>query len=150
MLGDSALAQHKFDGLQGDPGTGGRLAELPVDVYWPGHQLVVEYRGLQQFWAARQVELQPLGRDRVVSSGGAGLVLHRRAETCSVITETPHRLTTTRAVSSVTPSAGIRSFITASASAPGVVSSLWRIRASVSWLSPVSMSWWRRSMSPSV
>jgi hypothetical protein len=47
VLGETALTQHKFDGLQGDPGTGGRLAELPVDVYWPGHQLVVEYRELQ-------------------------------------------------------------------------------------------------------
>lgn len=47
VLGETALAQHKFDWLLGDPGTGGRRAGLPVDAYWPGHQLVVEYRELQ-------------------------------------------------------------------------------------------------------
>ncbi|MET7487615.1 hypothetical protein [Streptomyces sp. NPDC005538] len=47
VLGETALAQHKFDWLLGDPGTGGRRAKLPVDAYWPGHQLVVEYRELQ-------------------------------------------------------------------------------------------------------
>ncbi|MFJ5174932.1 hypothetical protein ACIP68_13935 [Streptomyces griseoviridis] len=35
VLGETALTQHKFDWLQGDPGTGGRRAELPVDAYWP-------------------------------------------------------------------------------------------------------------------
>ncbi|MFE2558610.1 hypothetical protein ACFXGT_21810 [Streptomyces sp. NPDC059352] len=47
ILGESALAQHKFDWLLGDPGAGGRRVKLPVDAYWPGHQLVVEYRELQ-------------------------------------------------------------------------------------------------------
>src|SRR5689334_16998873 len=47
VLGEAALAQHKFDWLLGDPGTSGRRAKLPVDAYWPGHQLVVEYRELQ-------------------------------------------------------------------------------------------------------
>ncbi|MFC4500725.1 MULTISPECIES: hypothetical protein [Streptomyces] len=47
VFGETALTQHKFDWLQGDPGTGGRRAKLPVDAYWPGHQLVVEYRELQ-------------------------------------------------------------------------------------------------------
>ncbi|MDX2831594.1 hypothetical protein [Streptomyces scabiei] len=47
VLGETALPQHKFDWLQGDLGTGGRRAKLPVDAYWPGHQLVVEYRELQ-------------------------------------------------------------------------------------------------------
>ncbi|GHB88278.1 hypothetical protein GCM10010306_099080 [Streptomyces umbrinus] len=46
-LGETALTQHKFDWLLGDPGAGGRQAKLPVDAYWPGHQLVVEYRELQ-------------------------------------------------------------------------------------------------------
>ncbi|KUL42563.1 hypothetical protein [Streptomyces regalis] len=47
VLGETALTQHTFDWLLGDPGTNGRRAKLPVDAYWPGHQLVVEYRELQ-------------------------------------------------------------------------------------------------------
>ncbi|MFF5974041.1 hypothetical protein ACFY7C_21210 [Streptomyces sp. NPDC012769] len=47
VLGESALTQHKFDWLLGDPAANGRRAKLPVDAYWPGHQLVVEYRELQ-------------------------------------------------------------------------------------------------------
>jgi hypothetical protein len=47
ILGESALTQHRFDWLLGDSGAGGRRVKLPVDAYWPGHQLVVEYRELQ-------------------------------------------------------------------------------------------------------
>ncbi|WP_254047422.1 hypothetical protein [Streptomyces aureus] len=47
VLGETALTQHKFGWLLGDPGTSGRQARLPVDAYWPGHRLVVEYRELQ-------------------------------------------------------------------------------------------------------
>jgi hypothetical protein len=47
ILGENASPQHTFDWLLGDPGTSGRRAKLPVDAYWPGHQLVVEYRELQ-------------------------------------------------------------------------------------------------------
>ncbi|MGW6980684.1 hypothetical protein ACWGE1_14745 [Streptomyces sp. NPDC054932] len=47
ILGEDALTQHRFDWLLGDPGSGGRRVRLPVDAYWPGHQLVVEYRELQ-------------------------------------------------------------------------------------------------------
>ncbi|MFK4144336.1 hypothetical protein [Streptomyces sp. NPDC004065] len=47
ILGETALPQHRFDWLLGDPGAGGRRVRLPVDAYWPGHQLVVEYRELQ-------------------------------------------------------------------------------------------------------
>ncbi|WP_435284316.1 hypothetical protein [Streptomyces koelreuteriae] len=47
VLGDEALTQHRFDWLLGDPGTGGRQVRLPVDAYWPGRRLVVEYRELQ-------------------------------------------------------------------------------------------------------
>ncbi|MGA5046005.1 hypothetical protein [Streptomyces arboris] len=47
ILGESALTQHRFDWLLGDPGAGGLRVKLPVDAYWPGHQLVVEYRELQ-------------------------------------------------------------------------------------------------------
>ncbi|MER7185115.1 hypothetical protein ABT404_37600 [Streptomyces hyaluromycini] len=46
-LGETALTQHKFDWLLGDPGAGGRRVRLPVDAYWPGRKLVVEYRELQ-------------------------------------------------------------------------------------------------------
>ncbi|MFD9203692.1 hypothetical protein ACFWDP_36165 [Streptomyces anthocyanicus] len=47
VLGERALTQHTFDWLLGDPGAGGRRVRLPVDAYWPGHGLVVEYRELQ-------------------------------------------------------------------------------------------------------
>ncbi|MFF3286424.1 hypothetical protein [Streptomyces sp. NPDC003023] len=47
ILRESALTQHRFDWLLGDPGGSGRRAKLPVDAYWPEHQLVVEYRELQ-------------------------------------------------------------------------------------------------------
>ncbi|WP_234323562.1 hypothetical protein [Streptomyces sp. NRRL F-2580] len=47
VLGATALAQHRFDWLLGDPGAGGRRARLPVDAYWPGHRLVLEYRERQ-------------------------------------------------------------------------------------------------------
>lgn len=47
ILGETALTQHRFDWLLGDPGTSGRRAKLPVDAFWPGHRLVVEYRELQ-------------------------------------------------------------------------------------------------------
>ncbi|MFJ4790066.1 hypothetical protein [Streptomyces sp. NPDC088794] len=47
VLGETARAQHKFDWLLGDPGAGGRQVRLPVDAYWEGHQLVVEYREVQ-------------------------------------------------------------------------------------------------------
>jgi hypothetical protein len=46
ILGEEALTQHRFDWLLGDPGAGGRQVGLPVDAYWPGHRLVVDYRGL--------------------------------------------------------------------------------------------------------
>lgn len=47
ILGESAVTQHRFDWLLGDPGAGGRRVRLPVDAFWPGHRLVVEYRELQ-------------------------------------------------------------------------------------------------------
>ncbi|MDX2646126.1 hypothetical protein PV341_21695 [Streptomyces sp. PA03-1a] len=47
VLEEAALTQHKFDWLLGDPGTSGREAKLPVDAFWPGHHLVVEYREIQ-------------------------------------------------------------------------------------------------------
>lgn len=47
VLGEEALRQHRFDWLLGDPGASGRRVRLPVDAYWPGRLLVVEYRELQ-------------------------------------------------------------------------------------------------------
>ncbi|GAA2746955.1 hypothetical protein [Kitasatospora cinereorecta] len=46
-LDERASRQHRFDWLRGDPGTNGRRARLPVDGYWPGRRLVVEYRERQ-------------------------------------------------------------------------------------------------------
>lgn len=47
VLGEVGRQGHRFDWLLGDPGATGRRVKLPVDSYWPGHQLVVEYRELQ-------------------------------------------------------------------------------------------------------
>ncbi|MFF9094587.1 hypothetical protein ACF1AY_09055 [Streptomyces sp. NPDC014776] len=47
ILGEEALTQHTFDWLLGDPAPNGRRARLPVDAYWPGHRLVLEYRERQ-------------------------------------------------------------------------------------------------------
>ncbi|WP_241829918.1 hypothetical protein [Parafrankia colletiae] len=47
VLGEQAATQHRFEWLLGDPSANGRRVMLPVDGYWPGHQLVVEYRELQ-------------------------------------------------------------------------------------------------------
>ncbi|MFF7361567.1 hypothetical protein [Streptomyces sp. NPDC008125] len=47
VLVETALTQHRFDWLLGDPGSGGGRARLPVDAFWPGHHLVVEYREIQ-------------------------------------------------------------------------------------------------------
>ncbi|BFP51444.1 hypothetical protein SCMC78_12510 [Streptomyces sp. CMC78] len=45
VMGEPAERGHRFDWLLGDPGESGRQQKLPVDAYWPGHQLVVDYRG---------------------------------------------------------------------------------------------------------
>jgi hypothetical protein len=47
VLGENGLRQHRFDWLLGDPGMNGRQVKLPVDAYWPGRHLVVEYWELQ-------------------------------------------------------------------------------------------------------
>ena len=47
VLGDPCVRQHRFDWLRGDPGKSGQSRTLPVDGYWPEHQLVVEYRERQ-------------------------------------------------------------------------------------------------------
>ncbi|MFN8074153.1 MAG: hypothetical protein U0Q15_01890 [Kineosporiaceae bacterium] len=47
ILGEKGLRQHRFDWLRGDPGRNARGTALPVDSYWPGHRLVVEYRERQ-------------------------------------------------------------------------------------------------------
>lgn len=47
LLGVRGLRQHKFDWLLGDPGQDTQRRQLPVDGYWPGFGLVVEYRERQ-------------------------------------------------------------------------------------------------------
>ena len=47
VLGEPGLRQHRFDWLLGDPGKSGRRLRLPVDGYWPGAAIVVEYREIQ-------------------------------------------------------------------------------------------------------
>lgn len=47
ILGEPASRQHRFDWLLGDPGRDGRRRTLPVDAYYAGHRLVIEYRERQ-------------------------------------------------------------------------------------------------------
>ncbi|WP_197683503.1 hypothetical protein [Jiangella alkaliphila] len=47
VLGEHGLRGHRFDWLLGDPGVTGHQVRLPVDSFWPGHSLVVEYRERQ-------------------------------------------------------------------------------------------------------
>lgn len=47
LLGLVASRQHYFEWLVGDPGKNGRRRPLPVDAYYEGLQLVVEYRERQ-------------------------------------------------------------------------------------------------------
>lgn len=47
VLGEKGLRQHRFEWLLGDPGKNGSARRLPVDGYWPGRGVVVEYRELQ-------------------------------------------------------------------------------------------------------
>jgi hypothetical protein len=44
LLGEPACREHRFDWLRGDPGGRGRAGRtLPVDAYYPGHRLVIEF-----------------------------------------------------------------------------------------------------------
>lgn len=47
VLGERGSRGHRFDWLLGDAGKTGRQVRLPVDAYWPGNRLVVEYRERQ-------------------------------------------------------------------------------------------------------
>lgn len=47
LLGESALRQHRFDFLRGDPGRRSKGMRLPVDAYYPNLSLVIEYRERQ-------------------------------------------------------------------------------------------------------
>jgi hypothetical protein len=47
ILRERAFRQHRFTWLLGDPGKRGSRAALPVDAYYPDHELVVEYRERQ-------------------------------------------------------------------------------------------------------
>jgi hypothetical protein len=47
ILGKPASRQHRFGWLTGDPGRDGRRRTLPVDAYYAGHGLVVEYQERQ-------------------------------------------------------------------------------------------------------
>ena len=52
ILGKPGSRQHRFEWLLGDPSpTTGRQVRLPVDAFWPEHQLVVEFRESQHFEA---------------------------------------------------------------------------------------------------
>ncbi len=47
ILKHSSSRQHKFDFLRGDPNKKGQTARLPVDAYYEGLKLVIEYRERQ-------------------------------------------------------------------------------------------------------
>jgi hypothetical protein len=52
VLGMTALRQHQFDFLHGDPGKLGKCRRLPVDAFYPALNLVIEYRERQHTEAA--------------------------------------------------------------------------------------------------
>jgi len=47
ILGETAVRQHRFPWLCGDAGKNGKVVCLPVDAYYEGHKLVIEYRERQ-------------------------------------------------------------------------------------------------------
>jgi hypothetical protein len=47
LLREPALRQYRFPWLLSDVGKSGARVSLPVDAYYPGHRLVVEYRERQ-------------------------------------------------------------------------------------------------------
>ena len=49
IMGETARRQHRFDWLVGDPGRNGKRRSLPVDAYYPRHQLVVEFHERQHY-----------------------------------------------------------------------------------------------------
>lgn len=44
ILNESYEWQKRFDALLGDPGKQGRRAKLPLDAFFPGSNIIVEYR----------------------------------------------------------------------------------------------------------
>jgi len=65
VLREKGMRQHRFDWLLGDAGKSGRQAKLPVDGFWPGANIVVEYRELQHVGPVPQFD-KP---DRLTVSG---------------------------------------------------------------------------------
>ncbi|WP_246281683.1 hypothetical protein [Fodinicola acaciae] len=65
ILNEPGLRQVRFDWLRGDPGRDGRSRSLPVDAFWPGHSVVVEYREIQHDQPIRHFD-KP---DRLTVSG---------------------------------------------------------------------------------
>lgn len=49
ILGESYEAQKRFDTLRGDPGKNERRVKLPLDAFFPGLNLIVDYREKQHF-----------------------------------------------------------------------------------------------------
>ena len=47
LLSEESSRQHRFEWLVGDAGRDGRCRRLPVDGYYHGHGLVIEYRERQ-------------------------------------------------------------------------------------------------------
>jgi len=47
VLGLTGQHQHRFDFLRGDPGKNGKTIMLPVDIYYPSLNLVIEYHERQ-------------------------------------------------------------------------------------------------------
>lgn len=97
ILGEHCLRQHCFPWLQGDLCKDGRRRLLPVDGYWPGHQLVVEYRERQHDEPVRHFDkpdyltvsgvhrglqraLYDARRDELIPAHGLRLVVVRLAD----------------------------------------------------------------------
>jgi hypothetical protein len=100
VLAAPGSRQHRFDWLLGDAGASGRRVRLPVDSFWAGHGLVVEYREVQHdrpvahfdkphrlttsgVHRGLQRALYDARRDEQIPSHGLRLVVIRPAElTC--------------------------------------------------------------------
>ncbi len=100
VLGEQARRQHRFDWLLGDPGSTGARATLPVDAYYPGHRLVIEYRERQHdepvahfdkpdvltvsgVHRGEQRRIYDRRRDELIPSHGLRLVVIRSADLAS-------------------------------------------------------------------
>ena len=100
VLGEPGQRQHRFGWLLGDANRRGHRVRLPVDGYWPGHGVVVEYRERQHdrpvahfdkpdrltisgVHRGRQRAIYDARRDTLIPAHGLRLVVIRPADLAS-------------------------------------------------------------------